>query len=595
MHRSPLGNRVRLGVLLVLLLALALPLLPARAQVTTDGWSGTVEPCGNGFATQTFGPGPASPPHGTGSLQFSVAAVDDGKVWSQFVQRGVVETPLTAISQLRYWTFVSRGAGHAPHLFLDVDLNGDGVADDRLIYQPELNGTVTPLTWQEWSAAGGRWWSQRGLGGLLQGAPGLLTSYALAFPNARLALPEGGQGGLGIGVGCLGSGWGGWQGAVDALVFRAGTLSFFWDFEATGVVTTRGGGVREGPTFRDLRPAPWSTVAPGPVTIAVTATTPSGLRSVRLSLDGRELPVTESGDRNTRTVSTQLTLQPGFFVVTAIATDELGRSFTAQWQFVVSPDPRDSWWFRADGTPRQQQITASLRALSEAFRWHFFGYSWDGAYHPEMPTHASVASTLRVVTRSPMHFGTLSPTEPIMISAAVVSSESPLASVELTLNGQPLDVEISRDDERRWLVYAIRTLSPGTYGVTATVRDTAGRRFTTVWGFVVSSDANENPWFYPDGRMKAEVVTRTLRTLVEGWRWHTRGQSWDGKPHPEFPTHSTGVSGAEPLPQWFDAQGRPNQQAISDTLRMLEQEFRWHFWGISWDGNRHPEIPTHAD
>jgi hypothetical protein len=116
-----------------------------------------------------------------------------------------------------------------------------------------------------------------------------------------------------------------------------------------------------------------------------------------------------------------------------------------------------------------------------------------------------------------------------------------------------------------------------------------------VWGFVVSSDANENPWFYPDGRMKAEVVTRTLRTLVEGWRWHTRGQSWDGQPHPEFPTHSTGVSGAEPLPQWFDAQGRPNQQAISDTLRMLEQEFRWHFWGISWDGNRHPEIPTHAD
>ncbi len=593
-----MGNRVRFGALLALLLALAMPLLPAQAQLATDGWSGTVEACGNGFATQNFGSGPASPPHGSGSLQFSVAAVDDGKVWSQFVQRGVVDTPLTAISELRYWTFVSRGTGHAPHLFLDVDLNGDGVADDRLIYQPELNGTVTPLTWQEWSAAGGRWWSQRGLGGLLQAAPGLLTSYALAFPNARLAAPEGGQGGLGIGVGCLGSGWGGWQGAVDALVFRAGTLSFFWDFEATGVVTTRGGGVREGPTFRDLRPVPWSTVAPGSVTITATATTPSGLRSVRLSLDGRELPVTESGDRNTRTVSAQLTLQPGFFVVTAIATDELGRSFTVQWQFVVSPDPRDSWWFRADGTPRQQQITASLRALSEAFRWHFFGYSWDGAYHPEMPSHAAPAATIRAISLSPAPYAVVSPATPVRVAARFVSTDSALdwPNIRLLVAGRQLEgTAWSIDSDRDVTVFNNWEFPPGVWPVMATAVDRQGRSLTVVWGFVVSNDANENPWFYPDGRMKAEAVTRTLRTLVEGWRWHTRGQSWDGEPHPEFPTHATGVSGAEPLPQWFDAQGRPNQQAISDTLRMLEREFRWHFWGISWDGDRHPEIPTHAD
>ncbi|MCX7624176.1 MAG: hypothetical protein N2Z82_10570 [Thermomicrobium sp.] len=587
--------RFRLWVL-AWLLALAVPALPAAAQPELAGWSGNVEACGSdgGFAEQDFVPGPAVPPHGTGSLQISVAAVNEGRIWSQLVQREVAGVALADLEELRYWTFVVRGGAVAPHVFLDVDLDGNGVADDRLVYQPELNGTVAPVTWQEWEAASGRWWSQRGLGGLLRASPGPLARYLAAFPGARLAVPESGQGGLGIGAGCLGSGWAGWQGAVDALLFASRSLTVFWDFEATGVTASRGGGVTAGPVFSHLTPAPWTTVAPGTVTIGLTATSEQGVRSVRLWLGDRELPVQLGGDRTERTVAVQQQLQPGLFTVRATATDELGRSFTVQWQFVVSTNPRDGWWFTADGTPRRAQIEASLRALSEAFRWHFFGISWDGFYHPEMPTHADAAATLRFVTRSPMHFATLPPTDPVMLSVEVTSTADPLASVELRLNGQPLPVEITREDDRTWFVYAVRPLGPGTYGVTATARDTAGRTLTMVWGFVVSSDPAESPWFTADGRMKADVVARTLRTLVEGFDWHLFGISWDGQPHPEFPAHATSVTGPRPLRQWFDSQGRPNPTAISAELIELEREFRWHFWGISWDGQRHPEIPTHA-
>ncbi len=583
--------------LAILSLLLAVPAFPAAAQPEYAGWNGYTEPCGGdgGYAEQAFVSGPGRPLHGTGSVQFSIATVNEGRVWSLLFQRDVAGIALATLGELRYWTFVGRGGAVAPHLFLDVDLDGNGVADDRLIYQPELNGTVALLTWQEWDAVSGRWWSLRGLGGLRREAPGPLSTYLAAFPGARLAPPENRQGGLGIGAGCLGGGWAGWQGAVDALFVRAATLTALWNFEATGVEVTRGGGVTAGPLFHDLAPAPWRTVAPGTVTIGFTVTSDDGVRSVRLWLDDRELPVSPSGERTRKTVAVQRQLQPGFYVVRATATDELGRAFTTQWQFVLSTNPNDGWWFAADGTPRRAQIEASLRALGEAFRWHFFGLSWDGAFHPEMPTHADVAATLRFPLRSPLHFATLSPSTPIVISVEVVSTDQPLAQVELTLNGQPLPAVVTQRSPTHWIVATTRTLAPGTYGVTATARDTAGRTLTTVWGFVVSDDPNESPWFEPNGTMKAEVVARTLRTLVLGFDWHLYGHSWDGQPHPEFPTHASTVSGPRPLRQWFDSAGRPNRDAITAELRELEQTFRWHFWGISWDGQRHLEIPTHVE
>lgn len=588
---------LRLIVVLGLLLTTLLPAMPATAQIETDGWSGLVERCGSdgGVALQTFSSGPGTPVYGTGSLRFSVATVNEGRVWSQFVQTEVVEgISLATLQELRYWTFLVRGNALAPHLILDVDLTDDGVADDRLIYQPERNGTVTPLTWQEWEATNGVWWSERGLGGIPPSAPGSLATYLRAFPGARLAPRESGQGGLAIGVGCVGSGWAGWEGAVDALLFRASTLTVLWDFEATGVVTTRGGGVLAGPEFSNLQPSPWATIQPGAVTIGFTAQSSSGIRDVRVWLNDDELPVNLGGSEQERTVQAQRTLGEGRYTVRATASDRLGRAFTTQWQFVVSTNSRDSWWFTADGKPRREEIERTLRSLSEAFRWHLYGISWDGSFHPEMPTHANPASTLRFTMRSPQHFLTLPTGQPVTIALAVESTAAPLSALEVTLNGQPLPMEIGGADERHWSAFTERMLAPGTYGVTATARDTSGQTLTMTWGFVVSSNPQESPWFNADGTMKASAVERTLRTLVEVFRWHLQGVSWDGQLHPEVPTHATQFVGPAPLREWFDSRGNPNPTAISEELRALEEVFRWHFWGISWDGQRHPDVPTHA-
>ncbi|GBD17473.1 hypothetical protein HRbin26_02394 [bacterium HR26] len=96
--------------------------------------------------------------------------------------------------------------------------------------------------------------------------------------------------------------------------------------------------------------------------------------------------------------------------------------------------------------------------------------------------------------------------------------------------------------------------------------------------------------------MKVDTVSRSLKALVEAFRWHFYGQSWDGRPHPELPTHATVVTGPQPIDPWFTADGRPIPQNISATLRSLVEAFRWHFWAYSWDGQQHStDIPTHAE
>jgi hypothetical protein len=89
----------------------------------------------------------------------------------------------------------------------------------------------------------------------------------------------------------------------------------------------------------------------------------------------------------------------------------------------------------------------------------------------------------------------------------------------------------------------------------------------------------------------------TLTSLVQAFRWHFWGISWDDAAHCDVPTHVANCN--DPLPAqgidpWFTAGGAPRQEKIEATLRSLVESFRWHFWGYSWDGNHHFEIPTHA-
>jgi glutamyl endopeptidase len=86
-----------------------------------------------------------------------------------------------------------------------------------------------------------------------------------------------------------------------------------------------------------------------------------------------------------------------------------------------------------------------------------------------------------------------------------------------------------------------------------------------------------------------------MRSLVEAFRWHFWGRSWDGSRQPDMPTHARYVQGVQSISPWFEADGTPRQASIEATLRSLVEAFRWHFWGYSWDGGHHMHsMPTHG-
>ncbi len=254
------------------------------------------------------------------------------------------------------------------------------------------------------------------------------------------------------------------------------------------------------PKFDSLTPAPFTTVAPGTISVSAHAQSDVALSDVTLKLNDSMIAETGSGSSDSVTVSQAQLLSAGTYTATATATDADGKQFKAQWDFVVSSDANESEWFNGNGQPKADQINATIRSLVEAFRWHLYGLSWDGADHPDLPTHVGLAGT-----------------------------------------GDPL--------------------SPW---VTGTTFDQAN-------------------------------TEATLRSLVEAFRWHFWGISWDGADHPDIPTHASTVQGPQSIDPWFDSNGNPIDANISATLQSLVESFRWHFWGYSWDGSRHPDIPSHAE
>ncbi len=253
------------------------------------------------------------------------------------------------------------------------------------------------------------------------------------------------------------------------------------------------------PYFDSLTPAPFSTVATGPVLIGAHAYSDAALSDVTLSLKGMKIQEIGSASEQLLAISQQRVLAAGVYTATVVATDANGKMFQAQWDFVVSDNAQETEWFNGNGTPKADQINSTIRSLVEAFRWHLYGLSWDGSDHPDLPSHVGFTGT-----------------------------------------GGPL-----------------------TSWVTGTTFD----------------ETNTNA---------------TLRSLVEAFRWHFWGISWDGSDHPDIPTHADSVQPAESIDPWFTASGDPIPANISATLRSLVESFRWHFWGYSWDGAHHPDMPTHA-
>ena len=182
-----------------------------------------------GAATVTFVAGPAGcttvgagvnlpsagPPLGTGSLRLESV---DGASGAQLRNSRFHRTYLADLVALDYWTCAIAGENNGqqwPYIILNIDTNGDQVADDLLFFEPAYQDPAegNPLppafggcpdqfqqmynTWQPWNARDGCWWS-------LQhpeiASPGTgvqpLSKYLAVFPNATIVNTDGQQGGI---------------------------------------------------------------------------------------------------------------------------------------------------------------------------------------------------------------------------------------------------------------------------------------------------------------------------------------------------------------------------------------------------------------
>jgi hypothetical protein len=489
-----------------MLLALMLPVSGAGAATANgDGWEFHLGTC-NGVTTLALGSyvsGPGVPPLGVGSYEMSIMA--SGAGYPQLQNSDYDGTPLSDLTALSYSSFLldSGPQSVAPFIILEIDQNDDDISDDELVYQPAAQGTVVVNHWQTWDAATGNWWSLQGLAGMGTATAGKpLSAYIAAYPNSRIISVDQ-QGGLRVAAGCVGSGWASFDGAFDAVVVGVNNVNTVFDFESDGVHVTNptAGDEQPGlPSFANLTPAPFSTVLPGDVRLAAEVTSTSNIVSVTMDLDGNAItPQLSAPNSQDLIASSTQALSVGTHTVTMTATISGDEVFTTQWDVVVSSNTGDNEWFYANGTPKTDQINATMKSLVQAFRWHLFGQSWDGQAHPEMPTHASTVS------------------QGAPVSDWVTGTTFDEASTNATLT--------SLVQAFRWHFWGISW-------------DGNAHPEMPTHANVVLPPQSISAWFNADGSPNQENISATLKSLVQAFRWHFWGYSGDGQHHfTDMPTH----------------------------------------------------------
>jgi hypothetical protein len=202
-------------------------------------------------------------------------------------------------------------------------------------------------------------------------------------------------------------------------------------------------------------------------------------------------------------------------------------------------------------------------------------------------------------TNEPIVFSNLSPAPWTTVGpgsqtiGATVVSGGTLTGVTLQLSGVGTIQSVGNQNVMQETVTTVVVLGPGTYTATMLATDSNGRQFVAQWDFTVGSPG-ESQWFNADGTVKSAEFNATTQSLVQAFRYHLFGQSWDGSVHPELPTHASTITGAEPLGVWSPQNGAFNQQYTQATLQSLVQAFRWHLFGISWQTVGTPDMVTHA-
>ena len=208
--------------LLASIALLAVALQPALAVVVDannpNGWayystdsSGVLN---TGAATIAYVNGPATPPAGTGSLNFKTAAGQgDGSAQARLL--GWEGTKLADLTTLKYSTYATSWNGaQLPFFNIYLNLAGDvnGGRTDRLWFEPAysngLYGNNDPNpqadvalnTWQTWDILNGMVYNDNGPSG--PGADAVPFSFYLAAnPNAVIVASAPGIGGIRIASG----------------------------------------------------------------------------------------------------------------------------------------------------------------------------------------------------------------------------------------------------------------------------------------------------------------------------------------------------------------------------------------------------------
>jgi hypothetical protein len=145
-----------------------------------------------------FVSGPDTPPLGVGSAHLSTGT--NGDLTAELHDSGLDATPLADVTALGYSTYATSSDGtRLPVLALDLDLDGDGSANDTLFFDPAYQNPVdgnaslpdqgVPAlgTWQTWDAQSGGWWSQGGVAGAGPGSDvKSLSEYLAVEPDATI-------------------------------------------------------------------------------------------------------------------------------------------------------------------------------------------------------------------------------------------------------------------------------------------------------------------------------------------------------------------------------------------------------------------------
>jgi hypothetical protein len=168
--------------------------LPANTVVSPSNLHGWV--FGNDGApmgSATFAAGPGTAPLGAGSVELSVADAIERLVLATGAHAG---TRLDSLAVLKYSTWQTTGtASVSLQLDVDFDLSDASSAwQGTLVFEPSLNGTVTPGQWQTWDGFTGKWYMTGTAisAGVPAGqpfplaTPGTLAQILAAFPNAGI-------------------------------------------------------------------------------------------------------------------------------------------------------------------------------------------------------------------------------------------------------------------------------------------------------------------------------------------------------------------------------------------------------------------------